>query len=412
MDSKSTGGPHGRPRLAVVSPFLDKSHGTERITIEWLSHLSDEFEIHVYSQRVEDFDSSKFTLHRIPRLPGPHLFNFLWWIAANQVWRYWDRRFRGLQHDLVFSAGANCFDADVICVHIVFAEYSRQVASELKYVRNRIWDWPRLFHRKLYYRIARYMERCAYPNRGTTLVVSSQKTAKELKQYFGQTELIPVLYLGLDHSVFSPATRTALRERARQTLHLPQDQFTLILVGNDWRNKGVPVLLEALAQLRDLPIGLLIVSREDQSSCYKLVRESGLEDRVRLLPPRGDIEFYYAAADAYAGPSLQDSYGVPPAEAMACGLPVIVSSAAGVSEIVTDRADGLIVHDPTDAGNLAGMIRNIYEDQEFRNRLGTNAAETMRQYTWARNGRELAAIFEEILSRKARPAPQTLTQES
>jgi glycosyltransferase involved in cell wall biosynthesis len=361
---------------------------------------------------VEDFDPSQFTLHRIPRLPGPHLFNFLWWIAANHVRRHWDRRVRGLRYDLIFSAGANCFDADVISVHIVFAEYSQQVAPELRYVRNRIWDWPRLLHRKLYYGIARYMERCAYPHRRTTLVVSSRKTAEELKKYFGRTEAIPVLYLGLDQSVFNPATRTALRERARQTLGLPQDQFTLILVGNDWRNKGVPVLLEALAQLLDLYIGLLIVSREGQSSCYKLVSERGLEDRVRLLPPRGDIEFYYAAADAYVGPSLQDSYGVPPAEAMACGLPVIVSSAAGVSEIVTDGADGLIVYDPTDAGGLAGMIRRLYEDQELCNRLGTNATETMRQYTWSRNGRELAEIFEEILRRKTRPAPQTLTQES
>ena len=62
-----------KARLAVVSPFLDKRHGSERITIEWLSHLPDEFDIHVYSQRVEDFDQSKFTWHRIPKLPGPHL---------------------------------------------------------------------------------------------------------------------------------------------------------------------------------------------------------------------------------------------------------------------------------------------------------------------------------------------------
>ncbi len=398
--------------VAVVSPFLDKSHGTERITIEWLSHLPIEFEIHVYSQRVEDFDPSQFTLHRIPKLPGPHLFNFLWWIAANHIWRHWDRRFRGLQHDLVFSAGANCFDADAICVHIVFAEYSRRVAPELKYVRNRIWDWPRLLHRKLYYRIAGYVERCAYLRRGTTLVVSSRKTAGELKQYFGRTAGIPVLYLGLDHSAFNPATRTALRERARRTLSLSQDQFTLILVGNDWRNKGVPVLLEALTRLRDLPVGLLIVSREDQSACSNFVREKGLEDRVRLLPPRRDIEFYYAVADAYVGPSLQDSYGIPPAEAMACGLPVIVSSAAGVSEIVTDGVDGLILHDPTDASALAALIRHLYEDQEFGNWLGTNATEMTRQYTWARNGGELAAIFDEILRCKARSAAQTLTQES
>ena len=401
-----------KPRLAVVSPFLDKRHGSERIIIEWLSNLPDEFDLHVYSQRVEDFDESKFTWHRIPKLAGPHLLNFLWWLGANRLWRYWDGRFRSLRHDLVFSAGANCLDADAICVHIVFAEYTKRVREGMDFLRNPVWEWARLLHRKLYYRVAVWMERRAYKNRKTMLVVCSRKTARELKQFHRRTDRIPVLHLGLDHSVFNPTVRATLRERARGALKVPPEQFTLILVGNDWRNKGVPVLLDALGHLRDLPVGLLIVSREDQFSCRRLVTEKKLEDRVLFLPPRNDIEFYYAAADAYAGPSLQESYGIPPAEAMACGLPVIVSAAAGVSEIVTSDVDGMVLDDPTDAITLATMIRRLHEDKELRNRLGNKACETARRYTWDRNGRDLAVIFEEILQRKARSGMQTLTQES
>jgi UDP-glucose:(heptosyl)LPS alpha-1,3-glucosyltransferase len=401
-----------KPRLAVVSPFLDKRHGSERITVEWLSHLPDEFDIHVYSQRVEDFDESKFTWHRIPKLSGPHLLNFLWWLAANRLWRYWDERFRNLRHDLVFSAGANCLDADAICVHIVFAEYTRQVRGGMSFLRNLIWEWPRLLHRKLYYGISVLMEGRAYKNCETKLIVYSRKTARELKQFYGRTDRIPVLHLGLDHSVFNTTVRAVLRGRAREELKLAENQFTLILVGNDWRNKGVPVLLDALAHLRDLPVVLLIVSREDQSSCRELITEKKLDDRVLFLPPRKDIEFYYAAADAYAGPSLQESYGIPPAEAMACGLPVIVSAAAGVSEIVTNDVDAMVLDDPTDADKLATMIRRLYEGKELRNRLGKKACETARRYTWDRNGRDLAVILEEILQRKARPGIQTLTQES
>jgi len=396
----------------VVSPFLDKKHGSERIIVEWLSHLSDEFEIHVYSQQVEDFDRTKFTWHRIPKLPGPHLLNFLWWVAANRLWRDWDQRFRRLRHNLVFSSGANCLDADVICVHIIFAKYVRQVRSEMNFARNLTWEWPRLLHRKLYYRISVFMEDRAYKNRATALVVNSRKTVGELKQFFGRADHIPVLHVGLDHDVFNTATRAKLREPARSALAIPQNQFVLILVGNDWRNKGVPVLLNALAGLRDRPIRLLIVTGEDLSACRRLVTKKALDDRVFFLPPRKDIEFYYAAADAYVGPSLQDSYGIPPAEAMACGLPVIVSSAAGVSEIVTNGVDGMILDDPKDATKLATMIQRLYEAQEFRDRLGVKAAETARQYTWERNGRDLSAIFEEIVRRKAQADMQTLTQES
>jgi len=399
-------------RLAVVSPFLDRRHGSERIITEWLSNLPAEFEIHMYSQQVEDFDRSRFTLHRIPRLPGPHLFNFLWWLAANRIWRYCDGRFRGLRHDLVFSSGANCLDADVICVHIVFAEYVRQVKPEMSFAKNPVSEWPRLLHRKAYYKISLAMENRAYKNRATALVVYSRKSAQELKTFFGRTEQIPVLYLGLDHQVFNATARARLREPARKALGIPEDQFTLILVGNDWRNKGVPALLGALAELRELPIGLLIVTREDSSAPRRLASEQGLENRVTFLPPRQEVEFYYAAADAYAGPSLQDSYGIPPAEAMACGLPVIVSAAAGVSEIVTNGVDGLILEDPTDSSRLADMIRHLYDDKQFRDQLGIRAAETARKYTWERNGNELGLIFGEILRRKTQAGMQTLTQES
>ena len=68
--------------------------------------------------------------------------------------------------------------------------------------------------------------------------------------------------------------------------------------------------------------------------------------RVHFLPPRQDVEFYYAAADAYVGPSLEDTFALPPQEAMACGMPVIVSAENGTSEIITDGKDGLILGIP------------------------------------------------------------------
>ena len=132
---------------------------------------------------------------------------------------------------------------------------------------------------------------------------------------------------------------------------------------------------------------------------------------MRFLPPRNDIEFYYAAADAYVGPSLEDTFAQPPAEAMACGMPVIVSANNGTCEIITDGKDGLILADPTDTVSLAAMIRRLYEDKEFSARLGDNANETALQYTWERNGREMKAIFEQLLERKSRNVVHTVAQE-
>jgi UDP-glucose:(heptosyl)LPS alpha-1,3-glucosyltransferase len=400
-----------KPSLAVVSPFLDKSHGTERIVVEWISQLAGEFEIHVYSQRVEDVDLSQVTWHRIPKLPGPHLFNFLWWFAANYLWRRWDRQFRGLRYDLVFTPGANCFDADAISVHIVFGEFLRQVRRELEFHRNSLWFWPRLLHRRLYYRLVIWLERVAYANPNTTLILTAKKTAADLERFYGRRERCVVLYTGLDHTIYHTARRKELRESARKQLGLLEDRFALLLVGNDWHKKGIRALFDALACLQDLPVDLLVVGGDDPTPFRAMVRERGLGPRVHFYPIRKDIEFYYAATDLYTGPSLEDTFALPPAEAMACGLPVIVTREMGVSEIITHGEDGLILEDARDVAGLAAMIRRLYEDREFRERLGQKAAETARQYTWERNGRELEAIFGDVLRRKARGADQTAAQE-
>ncbi|HXU19393.1 MAG TPA: glycosyltransferase family 4 protein [Verrucomicrobiae bacterium] len=391
-----------RPRLAIVSPFLDRSHGTERIVVEWISVLSETFEIHVYSQDLEDVDRGKVTWHRISKLPGPHLFNFIWWFAANHCRRVWDRCVRDLRYDVVFTPGANCLDADVISVHIVFGQFLRSGQHELALGGNPPRTWPRLVHRRIYYRLAIALERRAYRNSRTLLVLLSRKTASDLAKLYGRRNRMHVLYPGLDHSSFNPDRRAALRDGARTQLELPGDRIAVLMVGNDWRQKGIRVLLDAMTKLRDLPVNLMLVGEEDPQPFLLMVNERNLNGRVRFLLPRKDIEFYYAAADVYAGPSLEDTGPLPPVEAMACGVPAILSASCGTAEIITDGVNGLILEDPTDATALAAMVRRLCDDEEFRERLGQNAAAKAREFTWESNGQELARIFEEIVRQKAR----------
>jgi UDP-glucose:(heptosyl)LPS alpha-1,3-glucosyltransferase len=389
-----------KPRLAVVSPFIDKRHGTERRVAEWISRLGEDFEIHVYSQRVEDVDLGKITVHRIPKIPGPHLANFLWWFGANHLWRWWDRRFRGLTHDLVFTPGINCLDADAVSVHIIFEEFYRQVQPELKFGSNSMWFWPRLLHRRLYYGLIALLERKIYRNPRISLILIARKTGAVLQRLYGRNGNLPVVYIGLDHAKFNPEVRQRLRIESRKQLGLGDDRFVLLVIGNDWKQKGLPTLLGALPKLRDLPVCLLVAGKDDPLPYRRRLKEYGLKERVRFLPSRPDAEFYYAAADAYAGPSLEDTFAQPPAEAMACGLPVITSSTNGTAEIINDGVDGLILREPTDAGDLAAKIRLLWSDAALRSRLGAQAAQTAQQYTWDRNGQEMRAILQEVLRSK------------
>lgn len=401
-----------KPRVAIVSPFLDKRHGTERIIIEWVARLSSDFEFHIYSQAVEDLDLSTVVWHRIPKLRGPHLLNYVWWFAANRLARAWHRRVRGINFDVIFSPGVNCLDADVISVHIVFGEFFRRVRSELRFRGNPVRFWPTLLHRWLYYRLIIFLESRVYADPQNILILIAKKTAADLDRLYHRRDDCKVLYLGFDHATYHPERRAALREATRTTLSISDGRFRLLMVGNDWHKKGIRVLLESLALLRDLPIDLMLVGSENPAPFRAMAAAKELTERVRYLPPRKDVEFYYAAADLYVGPSLEDTFALPPVEAMSCGLPVIVSRENGAYEIMTDGVDGLILGDPTDAPTLASMIRRLYSDPDLRERMGAKAVETARQFSWEQNARDLAAIFEQIIRRKSGLQAQTLTQES
>lgn len=401
-----------KPRVAVVSPFLDKSHGTERMAVEWITRLSKDFEFHIYSQCVRDLDLSQIVWHRVPTLPGPHLGNYVWWFAANHFQRFWDRRVSGTRCDLLFSPGVNCLDADVVSVHIVFAELLHRMSGELRFRRNRAASWPRLVHRRLYYRLIAALEKRVFTNPRTQLILTSPRTAAELEQQCGIRGMFPVIYAGVDHDTFNPMRRATLRESARRSLDLDDHRFVLLLIGNDLRKKGLAVLLQALAAIPDLPLQLLVVTGESAPIGNGAFADHPADGRVRFLPQRPDVELYYAAADVYVGPSLEDTFALPASEAMACGLPVVMSSRAGISAFMTDGVDGLILDDPADAEALASMIRTLYDSPDLRERLGARATQTAAQFTWEQNARDLAAIFREVIARKSRLKAEPTTQET
>ena len=226
-----------KPRLVVVSPFLDKRHGTERRVAEWISRLTGDFDIHVYSQRVEDIDLSNITWHRVPRLPGPHLLNYIWWFAGNHARRSWDRRFRGIRADLVFSPGINCLDADVVSVHVVFAEYLKQFVQELRFSRQPVSRWPQILHRTLYYRLVTLIERWVYRNPETVLILIARRTAAELERALRAPEAVSSNLSRTRSRNLQSGAALRCASKARKELGYSDRRFVLLLIGNHWAIK-------------------------------------------------------------------------------------------------------------------------------------------------------------------------------
>ena len=383
--------------IAVVSPFVDKRHGTERCVAEQIERLAESYEIHLFSSRVEDIETSRLVWHRVPEIPGPHLARYIWWFAANHVWRWAERVRSGEKFRVVFSPGINCFDANVILVHHVFADHRERLREPLRLRSRHFRDWPRIVHRRLFYGLIGWLEGVVYRRRPKALSAISRAVAADIERRFCPGEAVAVIYHGVNPVAFNPDVRHRRREAARRTLGFRNEDFVVLLMGNDWEKKGLPCLLEALAQAGDLPVSALIVGNDRTGPYQEQARRLGIGGRVHFAGVSADVIPFYAAADVCAAPSLYDPFGLPVLESMACGLPVIASRAMGASELVTDGENGLILDDPQDATGLSRLIRRLHDDGEFQLRLGGAAVATARHFTWEANAAAVAEQFEQVL---------------
>jgi UDP-glucose:(heptosyl)LPS alpha-1,3-glucosyltransferase len=252
------------------------------------------------------------------------------------------------------------------------------------------------------------LERLVYFRPAVSLSSVSGLVASQLAKYF-QREDVVVIPNSVDTARFSPLLRTELRASARDRFRLSSSDFVLLLIGNDLKKKGLDCVLAALAEHRDLGLRLLVVGSDRRAEYEQMVRNLGLGERVLFLDASPDVIQFYAAADAYVGPSLEDAYGLPILEAMACGLPVIASSRAGVSEIITHRKNGLILYNPQDGAELAELLRELCSSRGFCERNGRAAAITAGQQTWDSNA---AAVWDLLNQAAIKKTRSTVRQES
>jgi UDP-glucose:(heptosyl)LPS alpha-1,3-glucosyltransferase len=399
-------------RLAVVSPFVDRCHGTERALAELLERLARDYrcEIHLYAERVEDLSlaeskvvgssgSGCIVWHRVRSIPGPHLVKFLGWMFANGFLRWWHRLCRRVSFDLTLSPGINCFDADIIIVHAVFRRLN-ELSGKKAVGGTGLSGSFREIHRRAYYALLTGLERLIYSNRNTTLAAVSQRTANLLEHYFHRSN-VRVIPNGVDAREFSESARAARRYESRRRLKLHDTDFLLLFVGNDWRVKGVPVVLEVMAQLANLPLHFLVVGSDAADPFREIAKRFGVIDRCHWESPRREVVEFYAAADTYVSPSREDSFGLPVAEAMACGLPAISSAYAGVSGLIHNSVDGFVLREPEDTQTLARIIERLYRDTAFRRSIGEAAARTAQQWTWDRSAAEAWELLQGLAKTKS-----------
>ncbi|MDH4367607.1 MAG: glycosyltransferase, partial [Dehalococcoidia bacterium] len=234
------------------------------------------------------------------------------------------------------------------------------------------------------------------------IITVSQSSAKDTGLLFKvPADNIRVVYNGIDTEIYS------VNEEASR------NRDGLIMVANtDDRKKGVLYLLQALKLLKDDRIKLTIVDDAARHSSYiedvgplpsygsKLVGELNLDGLVHFTGrlTREQLAQHYAAAQIAVVPSLYEGFGIPAAEAMACGAPVIATTGGALPEVVGDA--GMLVP-PANADALAAAIRHLLNDKQAQHQMSKAGKKRVKeQFSWEQAARKTLEVYQEVMTTK------------
>jgi UDP-glucose:(heptosyl)LPS alpha-1,3-glucosyltransferase len=118
-------------------------------------------------------------------------------------------------------------------------------------------------------------------------------------------------------------------------------------------------------------------------------------DRVQLVAATTEVSQYYLSADVYVHPTLQDSFGMAPLEAMAHRLPVVLSGTAycGFAQYVTHEQNAWVLSDPQDPEQIAEGLRKLGLDRTVRERLISQALHLVADFSWNAIAQQYEALY-------------------
>lgn len=194
-----------------------------------------------------------------------------------------------------------------------------------------------------------------------TLFTNSSMVKEEILRYYSVApETIEVIHNGVEwHELALPFHEgLAVRENLIKQLGLSPKRFQFLFVGNDYRRKGLDLVLEALACLTDRNFELSVVGKDRNPELYvEKAKALGLQNHVRFFGPIKEIKTLYSASDALIIASMYDPFANVTVEALAMGVYVISSSANGGSEVLTDDTLGTVFDDLHNPEQLAACLQ-------------------------------------------------------
>ncbi len=382
-----------RLKVAVLSRvFTGSGGGAETYSIRIVEKLAPQHEVHVFAQELAK-PLTGVVHHRVPMaFRKPHWLNLLWF----GVYTRWHTR-RGF--DVVHSH-ENVWHGQVQTIHVRPVRFSL-LSGRSGFSAVRQWLRIAFSPRLLSYQLSEASRFRDVP--GKQVVATSQALRAEAASAYplSQSRL----------SVITPGVQLPEgawdKGASRIALGLDHQGPLLLFVANDYARKGLHVLLQALAQLPVHVAVAAVGNPKEQAVFTAQSRQLGLEGRVHFLGTLGDVGVAYQAADILVHPTLEDSFAMVVLEAMAHGLPVVVSRApyCGISTLLQHELQAILLDNPRDAKTLALVLTQLLANPDLQGSLAKNGIEFARAHDWD----HAASAYERLYLLSAHERTQALS---
>jgi D-inositol-3-phosphate glycosyltransferase len=244
------------------------------------------------------------------------------------------------------------------------------------------------------------------------IVAATQAEMAQLQWlYRADTNRITVVPPGVDTTRFYPIPK----DEAVAFIGTPAKQCMLLYVGRIEPLKGIDTLIESMAIMKQrgildiFPMCLAVIGGDPDVSDEQItaemerlqaMRESyGIDDMIMFLgrQDQDTLQYYYSAAEVVVVPSHYESFGLVALESMACGTPVVASETGGLAFLVKDGETGF--HVPAaDPEALADRLIELMQDNELREKLGKQASEYAKGFTWSIVADQILELYAAVLS--------------
>jgi len=379
-----------RLRVAVLARiFSTSAGGAERYCASLVKHLAPQHEIHVFAQDIRT-QYPQVVFHHVPLFcRRPRWLNQI----AFATYTWWQTR-KGF--DVVHSH-ENTWHGDVQTIHVLPFSYLWFVNRHglgLFLRTLQLITSPRLL---TYWVLEKLRMRHQL---GRFLVAVSEPVKAVLNQDLKhKLEHICVISPGIEATHVHSSSE---KMQARLDLGLPMHGKCLLWIGNNAVKKGLPTLLEALAQLPKDFFLVVVGSAAPEHKWRSHVTAQGLDDRIFFKGVLDDMTLAYTASDLLVHPTLEDTFGMVVLEAMSHAVPAIVSAEryCGISSELTHLQNAWVLENPTETSKLILAVIEIFNSERYAN-MCRNALEWASGHSWFHLAQSQDALYNKVKTTKS-----------